>query len=311
MEVTLEEIIDSIDSDEPGVLKLLLAHYTQLNEYFEIEEGVLMTPLLYAIKMKSPDCVDMLIMHGADPSFSLKIQESTGERSLNTNALEYATGEKKKASGHDKENYEDIILILTAKLNGIEIDPPSPSSTDIGRQFAAGSEPTIISPSQTANAHRVAQSTLQNQIGIKKLSEENASLKKEIQQLRQDIERFRPWIERWIYESTPGSTTSNPILPSIIENDNVKPKKIKKTRASTRDGNGQVESPLRKSSGPKTISSKNSINPERTKSVVVRNRSIEPDKTEKIVKRKVEKKIEVEEKKEEIKSPKRIPKKKE
>jgi hypothetical protein len=91
----------------------------------------------------------------------------------------------------------------------------------------------------------------------------------------------------------------------------VKPKKIKKTRASTRDGNGQVESPLRKSSGPKTISSKNSINPERTKSVVVRNRSIEPDKTEKIVKRKVEKKIEVEEKKEEIKSPKRIPKKKE
>lgn len=176
MEVTLEEIIDSIDSDEPDVLKLLLAHYTQINEYFEIEEGVLMTPLLYAIKMKSPDCVDILIMHGADPSLSLKIQESTGERSLNTNALEYATGEKKKASGHDKENYEDIILILTAKLNGIEIDPNSP--TDIGRQFAAGSEPTIMSPSLTANAHRVAQSTIQNQIGIKKLTEENATLKK-------------------------------------------------------------------------------------------------------------------------------------
>jgi len=276
--VTLEEIIDAIENDDPNELKILLTHYSQINEYFEIENGVLMTPLLYAIKMKSPDCVDILILNGADPSLSLKIQEKNGEeRSLNTNALEYATGEKKKASGEDKINYEDIILIIKEKLNGSDDITASPS--DVGnpdRLFGGSSEP-ILSPSQTASAHRVAQSTFQNQLAIKKLREENSSLKKEVQILKQEIERFRPWIERWIYESTPASTPLSPPITVMDSDNRLPPKKVKKKRVN-RDGNGQVE-PIKRSSSPKTSTDS------RPKSVLVKSRSTEVEKIEKIEKK--------------------------
>lgn len=317
MEVTLEEIIDSIDSDEPGVLKLLLAHYTQLNEYFEIEEGVLMTPLLYAIKMKSPDCVDILILNGADPSLSLKIQEKNGERSLNTAALEYATGEKKNAAGEDQINYEDIILILKEKLNIMDSPPNTPSEIgdDDTVRMPVGSDPSLLSPSQTLNTHRLTQITFQNQTAIKKLTEENASLKKEIQQLRQEIERFKPWIERWIYESTPTS----PAI-TIIEKDRrissvqqQQPKKVRKKRA-TRDGsNGHIDGTLKTASSPKLNSTlAGNTDLIRPKSIMVPTRS-ESEKTHKIVKSPLKKKATVEAgkkpdlgpllEKEEVKSP--------
>jgi len=261
MEVTLEVVIDAIENDDPNELKILLTYYSQLNEYFEIENGVLMTPLLYAIKMKSPDCVDILILNGADPTLSLKILEKNGEeRSLNTNALEYATGEKKKASGEDKINYEDIILILKEKL-----DVPEDDITE-----SPPSKP-LLSPSETASAHRVAQSTFQNQLAIKKLKEENSSLKKEVQLLRQEIERFKPWIERWIYESTPSSTPLSPpitVMDSDNNNNNLPPKKVRKKRVAK----NQAE-PIKRSSSPTKTSTDS-----RPKSVMVKSSSKEEKK---------------------------------
>jgi len=164
-----------------------------------------MTPLLYAIKMKSVDCVDVLVLQEADPSLSIKIQEKNGEKSLNTSALDYAVGEKKKAASQtDKEIYEDIIQILKSKFR---FDPE-----------ANGGDPAgVLSPSQTADVHRVAQRTIQNQLAIKKLTEENEILKKELLHLKNEIERFRPWIERWIFESAPASVPSSPSNLPIIE----------------------------------------------------------------------------------------------
>jgi len=74
-----------------------------------------------------------------------------------------------------------------------------------------------LSPSQTADVHRVAQRTIQNQLAIKKLTEENEILKKELLHLKNEIERFRPWIERWIFESAPASVPSSPSNLPIIE----------------------------------------------------------------------------------------------
>jgi hypothetical protein len=317
MEVTLQDIIDAIENDDPDELKILLTHSAQINEYFEIENGVLMTPLLYAIKMKSPDCVDILILNGADPSLSLKIQEKNGERSLNTAALEYATGEKKNAAGEDQINYEDIILILKEKLNIMDSPPNTPSEIgdDDTVRMPVGSDPSLLSPSQTLNTHRLTQITFQNQTAIKKLTEENASLKKEIQQLRQEIERFKPWIERWIYESTPTS----PAI-TIIEKDRrissvqqQQPKKVRKKRA-TRDGsNGHIDGTLKTASSPKLNSTlAGNTDLIRPKSIMVPTRS-ESEKTHKIVKSPLKKKATVEAgkkpdlgpllEKEEVKSP--------
>jgi len=67
--------LDSIENDDPEELQRLLGNFSQMNEYFEIEDSVLMTPLLYAVKYKSPDCVDVLVTYGADPYASLKLQD--------------------------------------------------------------------------------------------------------------------------------------------------------------------------------------------------------------------------------------------
>lgn len=40
MEVTLEEIIDAIEQADALELKNLLEHYSQVNEYFEIDDGL-------------------------------------------------------------------------------------------------------------------------------------------------------------------------------------------------------------------------------------------------------------------------------
>jgi len=77
-----------------------------------------MTPLLYAVKMKSPDCVDVLITAVAKLGLSIKMLDSnfpgdeTKHKSLHTNALDYAIGEQKKAAAQDVEVYADIIEIL-------------------------------------------------------------------------------------------------------------------------------------------------------------------------------------------------------
>jgi len=77
-----------------------------------------MTPLLYAVKMKSPDCVDVLITAGAKLGLSIKMVDpdfpgdETKHKSLHTNALDYAYGEQKKAVTQDVEVYADIIEIL-------------------------------------------------------------------------------------------------------------------------------------------------------------------------------------------------------
>jgi len=166
---------------------------------------------------------------------NFKMMKQILKKSLNTNALQYATGEKNKASSaEDKVLYEDIIQILIelCKLkNG-------------GAQFSNGEAPAnAMSPSQLADVHRITQKTIQNQIAIKKLAEENEGLKKEVQQLKQEIERFKPWIlyiEKWIYTTSPNAAI--PVIPppqqplvTVEETEETASKKEKKKRTSTVD----------------------------------------------------------------------------
>jgi len=100
MDVTLEEIVDAIEKEDVELLADLLTHGSEhINEYCEFEDMVLMTPLLYAIKMKSPECVEVLIYKGADPELSIKLsdpefpEDESRQKSLDTKALDYAIGE--------------------------------------------------------------------------------------------------------------------------------------------------------------------------------------------------------------------------
>jgi len=225
MESTLEEVLDSIENDDPEELQRLLGNFSRekISEYFEIEDSVLMTPLLYAVKYRSPDCVDVLVTYGADHTLSLKIQddETDTDRSLSTNALQYATGEKNKASSaEDKVLYEDIIAILN------ECQVKHSFSQNSGEAPA-----NSMTPFQLADVHRITQKTIQNQIAVKKLTEENENLKKELNLLKQEIERFRPWIEKWIYQTSPNSLPLTPLqqpLVTVEETDETPSKKEKK-----------------------------------------------------------------------------------
>jgi hypothetical protein len=270
--------LDSIENDDPEELQRLLGHFSQMNEYFEIEDSVLMTPLLYAVKYKSPDCVDVLVTYGADITLSIKIQdeETDTERSLNTNALQYATGERDKASSaQDKVLYEDIIAILT------EIQLKHGSFAHSNGEAAPGNSMT---PSQLADVHRITQKTIQNQIAIKKLTEENEGLKREILILRQEIERFRPWIEKWIYHSTPNALPLTPLQqPLVTVEETETPTKREKKKRSSADND---KTPMKQDPSRKDSTSPSSARPKSihsgAKPTTLRSSS---DKPKKIIKK--------------------------
>jgi len=82
--------------------------------------------------MKSPQCVEALIYKGADPDLSIKLSDpefpddESRQKSLDTKALDYAVGEKKKASPQDVVLYEEIIDIFKRfKRNQIKIQTRS------------------------------------------------------------------------------------------------------------------------------------------------------------------------------------------
>lgn len=265
--------------------------------------------------MKSIDCIDVLILYNADPSLSIKLQEKDGERSLDINALEYAIGEKKKAVGKDKDLYQDIIDILKAKMETVQ--PLSASDSNVGAPL----------PSQVVDEHRLFQKIFQNDLAIKKLTHENEQLKKELQSLRHDIERFKPWIERWIYESVPTTNLPTPTLgipaatqpqkslDPITENDQNQSSTSRKSTRKKRTTDIEPES----SNVGKKMNSPSS----RPKSVMVANTRTKSESDRPVTKvKRVQKKtannqtveplpIEKSEKKEDnIKTPKRTPKKK-
>jgi len=197
-----------------------------------------MTPLLYAIKMKSPECVEVLLYKGANPELSIKLsdpdfpEDESRQKSLDTKALDYAIGEKKKASPQDIVLYEDIIDILdeikTKSKQGQKNDAPQqnpnkPTTLNLSSQTVPMGMDIIMSPTAVADAHRTAQRTIKNQLDIKKLTEENELLKKDVEMLKREIERFKPWVERWIFQGGPSPSPSP--LPGVNSPQNEPPRK--------------------------------------------------------------------------------------
>jgi len=219
----LEEIVDLIDKEDPDALEeLLKGGSPHVNDYLEIEDLVLITPLLYAIKLKNPECVDILVYAGADPELSFKVwdpdypDDESKQKSLNTNALAYAMGEKKKAvDSTDIGIYETIIKIIKEPIVNREIIQQKQSSQK--EEHSTTALPESSSASITVETHRIAQKTMQNQLDIKNLQKENESLKKEIKHLRKELNRFQPWIERWMNQD--GIISPNLEKKTIMENE--------------------------------------------------------------------------------------------
>jgi len=236
MSVTLEEIVDAIEKEQVELLDEILSQGIEhINEYCEFEDSVLMTPLLFAIKMKSPDCVDVLIHKGADPELSIKLFDAEGEKSLETRALDYAIGEKEKASAEDALIYLDIIDILSEIKLKKQDQKNSEAPQQIPNKITALNISTpqnvpmgmdlLMSPTALADAHRTAQKAIKNQNDIKKLTEENEILKKDVEMLKREIDRFKPWIERWIFQGGPtASPIPAPVAPNSPKNESPQPK---------------------------------------------------------------------------------------
>jgi len=184
------------------------------------------SPLQFAVKVKAPKCVEVLLEHGADVKMKLKTPEN---KALPFTALALAEGERGIAQKNDRMSdiaiYDEIVRIIKehdkkskkkkkAKEEKLEEVEPKPESAgketttitnfekvhavngaggELVSSASMGSLNTSMpqSPSSVVEMHKMTLKATQNHISIKRLEEKNEQLQKEIEVLRQDVDLLK------------------------------------------------------------------------------------------------------------------------
>jgi len=230
-ETTLKKIITLIDQhDDVGLRSVLEDDNSEINQYHDMavddKLAVRVSPLQFAVKVKAPKCVEVLLEHGADVKMKLKTPEN---KALPFTALALAEGERGIAQKNDRMSdiaiYDEIVRIIKehdkkskkkkkAKEEKLEEVEPKPESAgketttitnfekvhavngaggELVSSASMGSLNTSMpqSPSSVVEMHKMTLKATQNHISIKRLEEKNEQLQKEIEVLRQDVDLLK------------------------------------------------------------------------------------------------------------------------
>jgi len=173
--------------------------------------AVRMSPLHFAVKVKAPKCVEVLLEFGADIKMKLKTTEN---KSLPITALQLAEGEREMAAKNNRQSdievYDDIVSLINEheknkktkkkkKVTPAEVEPVKSIDTkavEENKEIDTTDVPitpnsTPISPTSAVDMHRLTLKVAQQQSAIKKLEDKNVDMQKEIETLRQDLDLLK------------------------------------------------------------------------------------------------------------------------
>jgi len=129
---------------------------------------VRVSPLQFAVKVKAPKCVEVLLECGADIKMRLKTPEN---KSLPITALQLAEGERDVAIKNKRENdietYDDIVRLIKEHEKNKKKKKKkktSDSQKDDGEQKAAGESTTIADAKPNGSPYSIDTKSL-NQLG--------------------------------------------------------------------------------------------------------------------------------------------------
>jgi len=117
-ETSLKKIIALIDEhDEVGLRRVLEEDNSEINQYHDMavdsKLAVRVSPLQFAVKVKAPKCVEILLEYGADVKMKLKTPEN---KTLPITALALAEGEREVALKNDRMSdigvYDEIVRLI-------------------------------------------------------------------------------------------------------------------------------------------------------------------------------------------------------
>jgi len=227
-ESSLKKMISHIDDrDEVGLRRVLEDDNSEINQYYDMpvekQLAVRMTPLQFAVKVKAPKCVEVLLDFGADIKMKLKTPEN---KSLPITALALAEGERDVAQKNDRVTdiaiYDVIVQLIkdhevkkkkkkrvkkdsepklelhidelpgkhgkdsSSDKNEHQVPIVDITTTSSGSVLAVPTSPTSV-----VDMHKLTLKATQNQMAIKKLEERNELLQKEIDEIRRDMELMK------------------------------------------------------------------------------------------------------------------------
>jgi len=164
-ETSLHTIISLIErQDEVKLREALEEDNSEINQYHEMpvdsKLAVRVSPLHFAVKVKAPRCVEVLLEFGADVKMKLKTTEN---KSLPITALQLAEGERDVAIKNERDNdiaiYDDIVLLIKEhekkkrkKKKPTQNDKHSPDPELDTEPFKNGVEPEIPAGSKDFSA---------------------------------------------------------------------------------------------------------------------------------------------------------------